>query len=334
MFVSVSGHEVLGRIKNGGILLTDYKKLKTMKKVLFFTISMIAVSILFTGCSNPRAEAHRVILIGLDGISVDGYKTAQHPNLDQLFGEEGTLSLETRDVMPSVTLPNWTSHLTGSGPEQHGVTDNHWELDSAKLPPVDNDNKGYYPSLFKILKEQVPGVKTGFFYNWSKLIEPFNQDYIDEVSFEENDSYLENYSKAFDFIFKNRDQPSFVFLYSVHTDHAGHKFGWMSPEYIAAIEEADVHIGDFLEKLKAEGLYENTHFMFVTDHGGINKGHGGVSKTEMEVPWAITGSGIKKGYMLKKPNNTINTAATIVYLFDCQPPLSWIGKVPTEIFKD
>ena len=67
--------------------------------------------------------AKRIVLISLDGICVDGYLKAKTPNLDALMAE-GSLSLDTRVVMPSVTLPNWTSHLCGSGPEQHGVVDN------------------------------------------------------------------------------------------------------------------------------------------------------------------------------------------------------------------
>ena len=51
----------------------------------------------------------------------------------------------------------------------------------------------------------------------------------------------------------------------------------MSTEYIKSIEEADVEIGKFLEKMKRDGLYKDTHFMFLTDHGGIEYGHGGVS---------------------------------------------------------
>ncbi len=57
------------------------------------------------------------------------------------------------------------------------------------------------------------------------------------------------------------------------------------PEYIKSIEEADVEIGKFLEKMKRDGLYKDTHFMFLTDHGGIEYGHGGVSTNEMIVPW-------------------------------------------------
>ena len=248
---------------------------------------------------------------------------------------DGMLSLTTRNVMPSVTLPNWTSHLTASGPEQHGVLSNGWTKENVILPSIDNDDDGYYPSIFKILKEAVPEVKTAFYYNWAELINSFNPRYLDEVSFEENDAYQENYSKALDFIVKNKLDPTMVFLYSVHTDHAGHNHGWMSPEYIRSIEEVDVYIGGFVQKLKDEGLYKDTHFMFFTDHGGVpEKGHGGITHQELEVPWAITGPGIRKGQILKEPNNSVNTAMTISYLFGCgNVPLSWTGEVPMSIFE-
>jgi hypothetical protein len=53
----------------------------------------------------------------------------------------------------------------------------------------------------------------------------------------------------------------------------------------------------------------------------------------MEVPWLIKGPGIKKGAKLTEPNNTVNTAATIAFLFGCEPPLSWTGEVPLSIFE-
>lgn len=70
----------------------------------------------------------RAVLIALDGISAEGFRAARTPRLDALLAE-GALSLSTRCAMPSVTLPNRTSHLTGSGPEQHGATDNAWTME-------------------------------------------------------------------------------------------------------------------------------------------------------------------------------------------------------------
>lgn len=278
------------------------------------------------------AVAKRIVLISLDGICVEGFLKAKTPNLDALLAE-GSLSLDTRVVMPSVTLPNWTSHLCGSGPEQHGVVDNSWEITKFKLPAIETDSQGYYPSVFKVLKDALPQAKTAFYYNWINLFYPYNKQYFDEVSYLENDAYLPNYEKALSFLMENRKNPTLVFLYSVHTDHAGHKYKWMSPEYIKSIEEADVEIGKFINKMKEEGLYKDTHFMFLTDHGGIEHGHGGVSTDEMIVPWGITGPGIKKGFKITEANNTVNTATTILHLFKIKQPLAWTGEVPKSIFK-
>lgn len=279
-----------------------------------------------------RPKKRRVVLISLDGISVPGFLKANAPRLKGLLAE-GCLSLETRVVMPSVTLPNWTSHLTGSGPEQHGVVDNSWTLSKFKLPAIAVDEKGYYPSVFKVLKDALPQMKTAFYYNWKELIYPYNQSYLDEVGFQEKDGYVENYDKAFRFIKDNRDNPTLVFLYSVHTDHAGHRSQWMSADYIHSIEQADVEIGKFIDRMKADGLYEDTHFFFLSDHGGIGYGHGGVSTDEMIVPWGITGPGIRKGFKIEEANNTVNTAATILHLFRVEKPLPWVGEVPHSVFK-
>jgi predicted AlkP superfamily pyrophosphatase or phosphodiesterase len=280
----------------------------------------------------PIPATKRVIIIGLDGLSVPGYQTAKHPNLDGLMAN-GSISFTTRTVMPSVTLPNWTSHLTGSGPEQHGVDGNNWTLAEHTLPAVESDAEGYSPSIFKMLKEQVPQAKTAYYYNWGNLINPINQKYLDEVNFEEEDGYTENYEKAYRFAVANQDHPSLIFLYSVHVDHAGHQHEWMSPEYIQAIEAADVAIGQLIDQLKTAGLYEDTHFLLITDHGGKGKGHGGMSPVEMNVPWAISGPGIQKGQILTEPNNNTNTAVVIAHLFGCKNvPKSWVGQIPASIF--
>lgn len=281
---------------------------------------------------RKRIEAKRVVLICLDGICVDGFLKAKTPNLDGLLSE-GVLSLQTRVVMPSVTLPNWTSHLTGSGPEQHGVVDNSWEVSKFKLPSIEKDRDGYYPSLFKVLKEAVPQMKTAFYYNWLNLVYPYNKSYLDEVGYLENDEYIPNYEKALSFVIKNQADPTLVFLYSVHTDHAGHKYKWMSAEYIRSIEEADIEIGRFINQMKQAGLYNDTHFMFLTDHGGIEYGHGGVTTDEMIVPWGICGPGIAKGLRMDEPNNTVNTASLILHLFQVEQPLCWTGEVPFSVFR-
>ncbi len=280
---------------------------------------------------KKRFRAKRVLIMTFDGIRVDALAQARTPNIDALI-REGSASYTTRDVMPSVTLPNYTSHLCGAGPEVHGVADNRWLVDNYKLAAIERDAEGYFPSSFQVLKDQVPGIRTAFYWNWKPLIRPYNPKVFDDKLNVGNDDYSQLYDRAMQFISDHRDEPQFVFLYTVHTDHAGHEFAWMSPEYIKSIEDGDVQVGRMIEFLKAEGLYEDTHIFFITDHGGINKGHGGVSPEEMIVPWVVRGPGIKKGFTITEANNTVNTASTVVRLFGATQPLCWTGEVPESIF--
>ncbi|UTA66855.1 alkaline phosphatase family protein [Emticicia sp. 21SJ11W-3] len=296
-------------------------------------IKILFVILCLSGLVSVKSQAQRLVIIGLDGFSAEGYKTARHPNIDALVAE-GILSLTTRPVMPSITLPNWTSHLSGAGPEEHGIVNNEWKLDAHELQALEKDQEGYYPNVFKLLKEQVPGIRIGYFYNWGKLINSMNQKYFDEISFEKEFKYRANYDKAYDYLLKNRNYPTTLFLYSVHTDFAGHDHKWMSPQYITAIEEADVAIGELLAKLKAADLYADTHFMLITDHGGLPEGHGGVSMTEMQVPWAVTGPKINKLGLVDFANSNKNTALVIAGIYNLKNlPVTWSGVLPKNILK-
>ena len=306
---------------------------------LFKRLSLViflAITFLNQGCETPnnRPPKH-IIIIGIDGLSVEGFKTANIPNLKGL-ANDGALSLTTRSVMPSVTLPNWTSHLTGSGPEQHGVNGNGWLLEQHPLEPTAQDSLGYYPSIFKVLKEQVKDIQIGYYYNWGNLINAINKTYLDEISFLDNDGYLENYNKALTFAIKNKNNPSLIFLYAVNVDHAGHKSGWLSEDYINTLEDLDAAIGSLLTSLKNEGLYDSTNFFVITDHGGINHGHGGMSPEEMIIPWIATGPSIKKNFIIEEPNSNTNTSMVLSRIFSCDNylPKAWIGKVPESIFEN
>lgn len=300
------------------------------------TLAILLLTVIITSCNGSISKtepAKRVVILGFDGLSVEGFLNSNHPNLDSLFSD-GKISFKTRTVMPSVTLPNWTSHLTGSGPEQHGITGNGWTMEKHELPSVETDEEGYPISIFKLFKDQVANAKTAYYYNWAHLISPINQKYLDEVSFQEDDKYRENYNKALEFAKTHQDDPTLIFLYTVHTDHAGHKHSWMSPEYITAIEEGDKDLGVLLDKFKEAGLYDDTHFILITDHGGIGHGHGGTTPVEMNVPWAITGPTIKTNGQLNSPNNNTNTAVVIARLFGIENiPDSWVGQIPAGLFE-
>ena len=296
-----------------------------MSKRLFILCSLFILLLQV----NARSKT-QVLIIGLDGISTEGLLTAKTPNIDRLM-HEGAYTYKARNVIPSITLPNWTSMLCGSGPERHGVTSNSWTLNNVTLSSVSKDADGYYPSIFKILKEQRPDALTAYYWNWKELINSINPAYLDEKNFLENDAYKPNFEKALEFMTTNRNKSWLTFLYDVHTDHAGHNSKWMSSPYITAIEEADAEIGKLFDKLKSEGLYNDMYILFLTDHGGVNYGHGGYSDTEMMIPFSVRGKGVKAGEM-KNQHFNVNTASIIAHLFGIKQPLEWYGKVDRAIF--
>jgi len=299
-----------------------------LQKAMLLHLSIILL--LLTGCNKQHSgkRANMVILIGIDGMSVKGFQNAKTPNLDTLF-RNGAISLNTRAVMPTVSAPNWGSHLLGAGPEQHGITANGWTTDNHTVEPTVKDDGGYFPSVFSLIREKIPEAKTGFFYDWEALGDLYNLSTIDKVEFSGN--YEETFQKAIPWIIEK--EPEFSFLYIGHPDEVGHHYEWHSPEYYQALEEVDDALGKFFSDLKKSDLWNNTHIMVVTDHGGVGHGHGGLSMAEIEVPWIISGPGIIKDKLIEQPNDVYNTASTIAWLFHLRQPEAWTGRPVLGAFR-
>ena len=86
-----------------------FYKTTCTRNVRYLSLAMLMGVLLITSVFAQKVPK-RVVIIGFDVFSTGGFKTARHPNLDKMIAE-GVLSLTTRPVMPSVTLPNWTSHF-------------------------------------------------------------------------------------------------------------------------------------------------------------------------------------------------------------------------------
>lgn len=297
------------------------KKIPQFFSFLALPAMALLMTLFFSHCGSDRGTAKRVFLIGIDGMGVSGFQQARTPHLDALV-RMGALSLKTRSVMPSVSGPNWGSHLLGAGPEQHGITYNGWTMDNHTLDPVITDADGYFPSLFNVIRDQMPKAKTAFFYDWNALADLYNVSLIDQVEFSKG--YEATLDKAVPWIIENK--PDFTFLYFGHPDEVGHAHQWGSKDYIKALEDVDSALGAFFDALREAGMFKDSHFIVVSDHGGQGYGHGGLSMEEMQTPWIIAGPGIITNRLIGQPNDVMNTAATIAYLFQLEVPYAWTGR--------
>ncbi|HPT01972.1 MAG TPA: alkaline phosphatase family protein [Bacteroidales bacterium] len=295
-----------------------------MKQFLFLALLLVTTGA-YAGHKFP--EVRHVVLIGIDGVSAEAFQYSPTPVMDKM-ARAGSLSLKTRGVMPTVSAPNWATILSGAGPEQHGVTSNNWSLKKPGFEATVHDEKGYFTSIFTLIRQQRPLANTAMFYDWDWLGTYVNQDLIDTMS------YLPGFRAVTDAAssYIARQKPYFTFVYYGHPDEIGHEKGFNTSEYYQAITEIDGEIGRLIDSVKYAGIYDNTVFIIVSDHGGKGHGHGGESMIELEVPWMISGPGIRQNAVLQEPNDLSNTAPVIAILLGLQLPVEWTGRPVAEAF--
>ncbi len=96
-----------------------------MKTLIFVLASIIGHLLVYPSLaqetkSTPTGIKY-VVVIGIDGLSPDGLQNAVTPTIDMMIAE-GASTMNARSVLPTSSSTNWMSMISGSGPEQHGVT--------------------------------------------------------------------------------------------------------------------------------------------------------------------------------------------------------------------
>jgi predicted AlkP superfamily pyrophosphatase or phosphodiesterase len=260
-----------------------------------------------------------VILIGSDGFGAYAFENAKVPNLRAMM-QEGSWSLQARSVLPSSSAANWASMVMGAGPELHGYTT--WGSKKPDMPARVLDEYGMFPSVYALLRKEKPDSEIGVIYEWDGIGYLFPKAAVNHDQNPDGDIAIANAASQY----IKEKKPNFLFVHLHDVDSVGHKVGHATPEYYAAIERTDTHIGTILKGIKDAGIEKNTIVLFTSDHGGVNKGHGLISMNEMQIPWIIKGPGIQKNKELSESIMTFDTAATIADLLKLNTPQVWIGR--------
>jgi len=113
----------------------------------------------------------------------------------------------------------------------------------------------------------------------------------------------------------------FSFVYLQHTDTTGHRYGWMSDPYLAAIGNADRCIQQICHVLP-----EDTVVIITSDHGGHDNTHHSDQKEDMTIPLMMYGPGIPKGREISGQVNILDIAPTIVRFLGLEQPEGWMGR--------
>lgn len=267
--------------------------------------------LLFQACSTPEKKEEsvekKVLFVIVDGIPDDVIDSVATPNLDKIIAEGGFMRAtmggekDGYSQTPTISAVGYNSVLTGVWTNKHNVWGN-----SIKDPNY------HYPTIFRLFKDQNPDKSIGIFSTWldnrTKLAGAelpqtggLTFDYhfdgleLDTVKYPHDDERIfihnidEEVSKAAAKAI-SENAPDLSWMYLEFTDDMSHKFG-NSPQFVDAVEKADVQIGRVWDAIKEREANFNEDWLIVitTDHGRGDDGygHGGQSDRERSI-WIAT----------------------------------------------
>jgi len=272
----------------------------------------------FTASPIPppsKADIKRVIIISYDGLRPDAIDLAPMPNLMELRSGAAQAPLTARTIDYPATSPSHASMLTGVCMEDHGVIYNKYfqYMGYAKGPDV-----------FQLAHEA--GLKTVMIVSKDKLrqlAEPETTD-VFEVAYGEpaiQRAVLPQLETDF----------QLMFIHFAGPDNRGHKYGWMSGEYLKVLREGDAVLGEIVNTLKANGKFDSTFFIITSDHGGHDKNHVGTIIEDYRITWIAYGPGVLP-QELDLQIYTFDTAATAAYALGLPMQEEWDGFPIYKIF--
>lgn len=281
-----------------------------------FSLSSILIlpllALALVSCGNSNGVKH-VFFIGLDGWGSYTLDKAEMPHIQKMM-EEGAWTQNKRTVLPSHSATNWASMFTGVGTEMHGF----WKCCSEKpdLEPVIQNAEGIFSTVFSYLREKEPDAEIGCLYQWAGV-----KYFIDSLacSYHAQVSQEALCDAACRYILDKK--PRFAAFIYDEPDHVGHVAGHDTPELYQKLTELDMWVGQIVDAIAAAGILDDSVIIVTADHGGIGKGHGGITMEEMLTPLVICGKGIRKGYCFDDvPVMQYDVAGILADLLDLRLP--------------
>ena len=230
----------------------------------------------------------KILLIGIDGLMLQRAIVSGRAKTLARLRNDSFFSDMVVDL-PTVSGPSWTTLLTGTTQEVHGV--------------VDNDFKDHRleraPDFLSLAGGKFPELTTFAAAGWPPLIDPSDvgpviatrvsdQDAGRHSIFvrdgETNGYETVDVEVAHQTVKKIHESgPDLSFVYFCGADEAGHQHGTIEGKYFDAIERIDLLV-EMLHQVilkRCEKLNEKWLIVITTDHGHRDEGgHGGDSSQE------------------------------------------------------
>jgi predicted AlkP superfamily pyrophosphatase or phosphodiesterase len=271
-----------------------------------------------------QSPTRHVVLVSIDGLRPDAIARYGATTLQRL-AREGSWTHSATTILPSKTLPSHTSMLTGEFPAEHGM---HWNTNrtgSRGLVEV--------PTVFGVARAR--GYQTAAFFSKAKfqhLQQPGSLDYSQAPGGRYGGWSARRTMKDVEKYLAGA-QPHLLFVHLREPDYAGHAFGWMTPAYGEAVRTADLAVAQLMT-LSDRAFGPGAYTLIVTsDHGGHDFDHGSDDTRDVTIPWIAWGNGVQPGALGGRVQ-TVDTAATVLWLLGLHGQADWAGTPVTSAFNE
>ncbi len=246
-----------------------------------------------TAARLPSGSADLVVIVSLDGVRPDAIGPDMQ-GLHRLY-LQGASPYLARTISKSATLPSHASMVSGVDASDHGLSFNAYRPERGNIAA---------PTIFSLVHRA--GLPTAMFVGKAKLKHLLA--HTDDAAFKMGGMICDRLlSEALPYL--QTAERGLVFLHFADPDSAGHRYGWMSDEYMAAVKRADRCLDRVLRTIDDGGRASRTLLITTSDHGGHNKSHGTRLDVDQHIPWFAWGAGVQRG-RFQRALHTTDTAAT------------------------
>lgn len=271
--------------------------------------------------STPAAR--RVVLLVLDGLRADLVGDPRFPNLAALR-DASAHTVEATTVLPSVTAVAMTSLLSGVGPMEHGVDTDRFRVPDpsrALITLAHVVNAAGLPS-FGVVR-QVP---------W--LIRPLAKRIVAALGLTTAQFASANahslLAAALPALRSQRD--GFIIVHWPDCDAIGHRTGWMSTAYLAAVARMDHALGALRRELAT--TRHDTLLIALADHGGggrVPTHHDSPHPLDCTIPIFFDGAGVHP-QELPDGLTILDVPPTVLWALGLPIPARYAGTPVREAF--
>ncbi|MGH2397178.1 MAG: alkaline phosphatase family protein, partial [bacterium] len=268
--------------------------------------------------AETPAPVRHVVLLSLDGARADALRSAMPTSL--LI--RASVSWTAQTISPSLTLPAHASMLSGVAPWKHRVTFNDWREGDPEFAPR---------TLFTEVR-RLNG-RTAAIVHKSKLRMLAPRAVVDWVQtlayprFRQAD-VVESAARYF-----LEQRPRLLVVHVADPDDAGHRYGWMTPEYLRVIADVPALIERLLHAFEDSGVGSQSLLMVTADHGGHGRTHGTNRAEDMTIPWLVFGARAQAGRIVSRQVVTYDTASTILDALGLPVPIDWHGRIVRDALR-